>query len=149
MHKEQGLNTSMSNMIRKIISEQTIKNQNELSATLTKVGIEVNQSTLSRALKRMNVTKVDGVYQFPEIISDNSDYFEFLKIISAGDHMLVVKTSPGSASRVAYQIDGAGINGIAGTISGDDAIFVAIADTGHKPSIIQDILQIFKSEKGS
>ena len=113
---------SICELVRQIVKEQTIKNQSELSNALNEKGVTVNQSTLSRTLKKMNVSKVAGVYQMPQIVSANSDYFDFINIISAGQNMLVVKTSPGSASRVAYQIDEAEIKGLAGTISGDDAI---------------------------
>ena len=48
-------------------------------------------------------------------------------IIPAGN-LLVMRTPPGSANLVANAIDAARLDDIAGTIAGDDTIFVALAD---------------------
>ena len=42
--------------------------------------------------------------------------------------MLVLRTPPGSANLVASSLDAAAIEGVAGTIAGDDTIFVALAE---------------------
>ena len=48
-------------------------------------------------------------------------------IVTAGN-LLVLRTPPGSANLVANAIDCARLADIAGTIAGDDTIFVALAD---------------------
>ena len=55
-------------------------------------------------------------------------------IIPAGN-LLVLRTPPGSANLVANALDGAGLEGIAGTIAGDDTIFIAL-DDGTSPEIL-------------
>ncbi len=53
-------------------------------------------------------------------------------IIPAGN-LIVLKTPPGSANLVANALDAAGLEEVAGTLAGDDTIFVAIAD-GTNPN---------------
>ena len=42
--------------------------------------------------------------------------------------MLVIRTPPGSAHLVASAIDHAGLPEVAGTVSGDDTLFLAVRD---------------------
>ena len=60
-------------------------------------------------------------------------------IIPAGN-LLVLKTPPGSANLVANALDAAGLEEVAGTIAGDDTIFVALAD-GVNPHAAASLLQ--------
>ena len=53
-------------------------------------------------------------------------------IIPAGN-LLVLKTPPGSANLVANALDAAGLEEVAGTLAGDDTIFVALTD-GANPT---------------
>jgi transcriptional regulator of arginine metabolism len=52
----------------------------------------------------------------------------------------VVKTPPGSANLVANAIDAAGLDEVAGTIAGDDTIFLALAD-GAVPRTVAEGLR--------
>jgi transcriptional regulator of arginine metabolism len=54
--------------------------------------------------------------------------------------MLVIKTPPGSAHLVASAIDHAGLPEIAGTVSGDDTMFLAVRD-GISPGDLLDQFQ--------
>jgi transcriptional regulator of arginine metabolism len=54
--------------------------------------------------------------------------------------LIVLKTPPGSANLVANALDAAGLEEVAGTLAGDDTIFVAIAD-GTNPHSVADMLQ--------
>ena len=49
--------------------------------------------------------------------------------------LVVIKTPPGSANLVANALDSAEIEGIAGTIAGDDTIFVALSGDGSAASL--------------
>ncbi|MDD2943425.1 MAG: arginine repressor, partial [bacterium] len=50
-------------------------------------------------------------------------------IISAGDSLMVVRTATGAANFLALLIDQAELPGVAGTIAGDDTIFVALSSS--------------------
>src|SRR5690606_22688188 len=85
---------------------------------------------ISRSLAKLNVVKVDGYYQLPAIETvqiESQSNVGAIRILSAGDNMLVVRTGPGSASRFAFIIDNAHIPGVVGTIAGDDTIFLAVS----------------------
>src|SRR3989338_5374110 len=86
--------------------------------------VDCTQATLSRDLNRLGVRKVHGVYSLPE------DKQMGLRIRTAGPHMLVIKTGPGGAMSLAFQIDQQNWEGLAGTLAGDDVVFVALADSG-------------------
>ncbi len=53
---------------------------------------------------------------------------EWVVEIEAAGQLLVLKTPPGSAHLVASAIDHARIPEVAGTVSGDDTLFVALRD---------------------
>ena len=53
---------------------------------------------------------------------------EWVVSIEAAGQLLVLKTPPGSAHLVASAIDHARLPEIAGTVSGDDTLFVALRD---------------------
>ena len=55
-------------------------------------------------------------------------------------NLLVLKTPPGSANLVANALDAAGLEEVAGTMAGDDTIFVALAD-GANPGAVAAMLQ--------
>jgi transcriptional regulator of arginine metabolism len=60
-------------------------------------------------------------------------------IIPAGN-LVVLKTPPGSANLVANALDAAGLQEVAGTIAGDDTIFLALVD-GAVPGAVAEGLR--------
>lgn len=107
-----------------------------LLEALEKIGVHSNQATLSRDLNRLGVSKVQGVYQLPG--AHNS-----VQIIPAGPNLLVLKTLPGRASALAAEIDAAGLEGLAGTVAGDDTIFLATLNLKTQNYIQKSLLERF------
>lgn len=60
----------------------------------------------------------------------------FLSVAYSGN-MGVMKTRPGYASSIAYNIDNGGIEQILGTISGNDTIFIAFKEPYDKDEMTQ------------
>jgi transcriptional regulator of arginine metabolism len=56
--------------------------------------------------------------------------------------MGVIKTRPGYASSIAYNIDNSHIDEIIGTIAGDDTIFIVIKDGTHPNEIMESLGEI-------
>ena len=50
--------------------------------------------------------------------------------------MAVIKTRPGYASSIAYNIDNAGFQEVIGTIAGDDTIFMVIREGTQEEDVI-------------
>ena len=127
--------------LRMIISSQELGSQDELLDALKKEGFQLTQATLSRDLKQLKVAKAasmrgnyvyvlpnDTMYKrvtTPHSAREMMQVPGFLSIHFSGN-MGVIKTRPGYASSIAWNIDNSDIPVILGTIAGDDTIFIAI-----------------------
>ena len=129
--------------IKMIISSKEIGSQEELLQELTKEGFRLTQATLSRDLKQLKVAKaasMNGNYVY--VLPNNTMYKRMTKQQSASEMMMyngfvsiefsanlaVVKTRPGYASRLAYDIDMHNCYEILGTIAGDDTILLVVRE---------------------
>jgi len=123
--KEQRLRT-----ISHIISNEIIRNQDDLIRSLAKKGLFFTQATLSRDMKELKIIKKHDenkryVYSLPEPPSEKQETndSEQFKIEFSGN-LAVVKTRPGYAMAIAAEIDKHNPREIAGTIAGDDTILI-------------------------
>lgn len=119
--------------ILEILTSRRIHTQDELLVALNEKGINVTQATLSRDVKDMGAYKVsdpsgETYYKIPEN-RQQSHYSGSVKSIEVSDQLCVIHCKPGYASALASMIDGSSIQGVLGTIAGDDTIFVALK--GH------------------
>ncbi len=130
-------------MIRMIISSREIGSQDDLLRALAAEGICVTQATLSRDLKLLKVSKVISDTGHPVYILPNNAMYRRVKdhmplqemIVNNGfvslrfsGNLGVIKTRPGYASSIAYDIDNADIPQIIGTIAGDDTILIVVEE---------------------
>lgn len=122
------------NVLKKILESGKNSTQEEIREMLEAKGFDVNQSTISRDLKKLGSIKgTDKKGRTTYRLSDNSNETSFLAQsmtdlileITHNDSLIVIQTTPGSASLVARQLDLNRPAGILGTIAGDDTIFVA------------------------
>lgn len=114
--------------ILEIIRNQSVARQTELVALLQGRGIAATQSSVSRDLKQLGISKLDQGYAQPETPAADrlAGIDDFVRDIqTAGVTLTVVKTAIGAAQRVAVYLDRSGWPEIVGTLSGDDTIFVA------------------------
>ena len=134
--------------LRLIISSQQLGSQEELLNALQREGFQLTQATLSRDLKQLKVAKAatmsgNYVYVLPnesmyKRVSNPTSAREMMQIpgfisISYSGNMGVIKTRPGYASAIAWNIDRGDLPQILGTIAGDDNIFVVIKEgISHK-----------------
>jgi len=127
--------------IAAIIRTAPVASQEEVGAKLIGQGFAVTQATVSRDLDQLGAVKVKRggllIYSLPGEIAE-SDWSasrlkrilgEFVISVEAAGTLLVVRTPPGSAHLVGSAIDQARPPEIAGTVSGDDTLFVAVRDT--------------------
>ncbi len=122
-------------LIAKLIEENIISTQEELLAMLLDAGVNVTQATVSRDIKEMHIVKhpaPTGEYKYclpasaPE---ENSGKYMSILIGSAvgtdvAMNTLVVKCHVGTAQAACAALDSMGLQGVAGTLAGDDTIFV-------------------------
>jgi transcriptional regulator of arginine metabolism len=129
--------------LRLIISSQQLGSQDELLNALQKEGFKLTQATLSRDLKQLKVAKAASmsgnyVYVLPnetmyKRVSTPNSIREMMKVpgfisINFSGNMGIIKTRPGYASSIAWNIDNSDIPEIIGTIAGDDTIFIVIKE---------------------
>ena len=129
--------------LRLIISSQQLGSQDELLTALQKEGFKLTQATLSRDLKQLKVAKAASmsgnyVYVLPnetmyKRVSTPNSIREMMKVpgfisINFSGNMGIIKTRPGYASSIAWNIDNSDIPEILGTIAGDDTIFIVIKE---------------------
>ena len=126
--------------IAEIVRDEIVSSQEEVTARLKARGFDVTQATVSRDLDQMGAVKAKrgGVlrYALPDQAGD-SDWAgsrlekivsEWVVSVEAAGNLLVLRTPPGSAHLVGLAIDQARLGEVAGTICGDDTLFVALKD---------------------
>lgn len=125
--------------IREVIQNQSIGSQDELLKVLVTHGFAVTQATLSRDLKQMQIAKIatrEGGYMYvmpdvaasvktkvaPHIIPPKT--VAGVVSIECSQVLIVIRTKPGYASSIAYDIDMSGLPEVMGTLAGDDTVLV-------------------------
>ena len=138
-------------ILRMLISSKEISSQRELLQQLAKENVEVTQATLSRDLKQLKVAKaasMNGHYVY--VLPNETMYKRVHTPLRATEMMAVpgfqsinfsgtlgvIRTRPGYASSIAYNIDNSEIPEILGTIAGDDTIFIVIREGTDHNAII-------------
>ncbi|MBP5314130.1 MAG: ArgR family transcriptional regulator [Eggerthellaceae bacterium] len=115
-------------MIRKVVSENPIKTQKDLVSYLEKAGFPCTQTMISRDIEDLGLIKAqNGCYTLPEWERLRRMVYEFVEDATCAGHMVVVKTFAGSAGGVCAAIDDACLEGVLGSVAGDDTIFCVAA----------------------
>ena len=125
--------------ILKLVEERHLATQAELAEALRGAGIDTVQATVSRDIAQLGLVKVRNgngklVYALPG--AADLRHIEELatamrrwsgSMTSAGQ-LLVITTPNGLAAPLADAIDQAGLADVAGTVAGENTIFVAARD---------------------
>ena len=136
--------------ILELVRERAISTQGELVETLRGDGYDVVQTTVSRDVHELGLVKVRApsgrlVYAAPG--AGDADRLRAIAPamrryavgVEASGSLVVVTTPAGYASALAQAIDEGTHPGIAGTIAGDNTIFVA-AREGTSAAALRDEL---------
>jgi transcriptional regulator of arginine metabolism len=134
-----------------LLESKGIGTQNGLLAELRRVGERVTQGTLSRDLREMGVTKwvdAEGLQRYvlpaslntlPRAVNLEREFLNFVLGFKHTGNLLLVKTTPGTASAVASTLDHLSWEEILGTVAGDDTILVVL----RKAEDVQAVLKRF------
>jgi transcriptional regulator of arginine metabolism len=150
MHTDQHREARRTAIVR-LLRSSSVRRQQELVRLLKREGHAVTQSSVSRDLRELGVLKHSEGYVLPdkaELAARTQDKFsavaQFVREVrTAGPSITVVKTTIGSASSVAAAIDKAGWDDVAGTVSGDDTIFIATADSRAQSRVLDELRDAF------
>ncbi|MGG7176109.1 arginine repressor [Clostridium paraputrificum] len=123
--------------ILEIIGQKDIETQEELADALKGAGFDVTQATVSRDIKNLKLIKMqshNGRYRYAAPKAEENNISDKLTNVLSSltvsveniDKMVVVKTVAAGAAPVAEAIDGFAFSDIAGTIAGENTIFIML-----------------------
>jgi transcriptional regulator of arginine metabolism len=131
-------------IILEIIEHEPIVSQEQLRKRLRGRGVEATQATLSRDIKELGLVKAaaDGSYRRAADAVHAVDHEErdaavrraveeFLRRAEAVQNLMVLRTDPGQAQILGLAIDRAELEGVAGTLAGDDTVLVVTRASRH------------------
>jgi len=142
-------------VILEIIKERDIETQGQLMLALAERGVKSTQATLSRDIKDLRLIKEqgpDGKYRYSQAETKEADasaeklrriFKDSLLSYDIAQNLLVIKTLPGLAHGACSAIDGMKIQGIVGTIAGDDTAFIAMRDNEAATGLYHELEEIF------
>lgn len=126
--------------ISRLIGEHEITSQPQLIEFLADSGIEATQATVSRDLDEIGAVKVrvpsgSTVYAIPEYEPDRrapADHLrrvlgEWVAEVAVSGNLVVLRTPPGCAHVVASALDRSRVDGLLGTVAGDDTLLCVSA----------------------
>jgi transcriptional regulator of arginine metabolism len=118
-----------------IIAREQVGDQHALQAHLSRRGISLTQSALSRRLRKLRVQKRDGRYVKPDPAPAAPAY----TLAAVPPNLVVLRTAPGFAQALALAVDRASPPGFAGSVAGDDTVFFAAASPDLLGSLLEAI----------
>ena len=141
-------------VILEIISTKTIETQNQLMQELETRGIHTTQATLSRDIRDMHLTKEvtpNGGYRYVASRREAGDHLQRLQKIfresvvsyDVAQNLFVLRTLPGLASAACSALDAIEVEGLVGTLAGDDTAFIAMRDNAAALALYDEIQHLF------
>jgi transcriptional regulator of arginine metabolism len=144
--------------IAELLRQAPIGSQEEVTERLSQAGFVVTQATVSRDLEQLGAVKVKRGgslrYRLPEEVGD-TDWAaarlgrilaEWVQSIEPTGNLLVMRTPPGSAHLVGLALDQAKLPEIAGTICGDDTLFVAVRDPRDTGAVAERLRKLSRDQ---
>ena len=138
--------------IIEIIENRAIETQEELAEALKAEGYEVTQSTVSRDIRQLKLTKVtssEGKQRYSVVHKEKADLGDrYIRVFREGfvsmeeaQNILVIRTVSGMAMAVAAAIDAMQFPEVVGCIAGDDTIMAAIKTVEDTYGIMEKLRQ--------
>jgi transcriptional regulator of arginine metabolism len=135
-----------------LIREKEIGTQEELAAGLNDAGLDVTQATVSRDIKELGLIKVTvGSGQQKYVAMERSGevasgrlmkvFTEAVIQVDVAMNLVIIKSLPGMAQACASALDSMQLAEVAGSIAGDDTVFVAARspeDAGKISNILNE-----------
>ncbi len=142
-------------VIMEIINERDIETQNQLMDALAERGVKSTQATLSRDIRDMRLVKElgpKGNYRYVAAAKQETPdldvrlkkiFKESLVSYDVAQNIVVLKTLPGLANGACSALDGMDIEGLVGTLAGDDTAFLAMKDNASANTLYKEIESLF------
>lgn len=144
------------NRIKEIISSRIVCKQEELAQILNEEGYFVTQATVSRDIKELGLIKVKDAetkkskYSLPKLKPAHEVTDEkvltllktFIISVEAAKNLIVVKTLSGNGSACGMAIDKLVIDGVVGSIAGDDTLLIVTHDDESANNVVEYIKEL-------
>jgi transcriptional regulator of arginine metabolism len=138
--------------LNRLLSKGISGNQAQLVRALGKQGVHTTQSSVSRALKKINAVKGrDGsgnaVYALAPAepgLKEVGFFDSLVNRIAENGYQIVIQTRPGTANTVAKFIDDHGFDQVLGSVAGDDTIIIVPADVSCIRQTVRKITAYMK-----
>lgn len=121
--------------ILELIKKYNIGRQEQLVSYLNAEGYNVTQATISRDIHELKLKKIkdNGTFRYVQTLREPGDdpdktsviFKQSVQSIQSSGNLIVIKTLAGSANAVCTIIDGFKVEGVLGSVAGDDCIFIA------------------------
>lgn len=143
--------SKMSDDLKKLLIEGSASTQEGIKQYLTQLGYEVNQAKISRLLRKLGAVKVSNEYgqvvyclpKEPAPPQAKSLLSNLVIDIECNESLIVIHTSPGSASLFGRVIDHNLLKlNVLGTVAGDDTIIVVPKSAKLIQHVLADIKEL-------
>ena len=133
-----------------LVDRHAINSQEDLRQRLRTLGFTVTQATLSRDIRDLALVKhsADGAYHRPggDVASPvlaaarlQHAVTEYLAGIDRALQLVVLKTGVGQAQPLAIAIAATSLDGVVGTIAGDDTVLVVCRDAAQATRVARQL----------
>lgn len=142
-------------VIARLLEEGIVSSQTQLVELLAGEGVSATQATVSRDLEELGAITVripggEKALALPELPAQQVvpvDHLrrvlgEWVVEIAPAGPLAVIRTPPGCAHVVASALDRAGLDGVVGTVAGDDTIMIAVADEVGVAAVTQSLAEL-------
>ncbi len=148
------MKTNRQEKIIQLITENSIETQEEILTYLREHGYDVTQATVSRDIKQLKLIKTqtnDGRYKYAVSTTNSKEnisskfvslFSETVTGIDFANNLVVVKCYVGMANAACAALDAMKFDGIVGTLSGDDTIFIAMRSEEHAKELTAELKKI-------
>ena len=143
-------------LIIKLISENPVETQGQLTGCLIEKGFDVTQATVSRDIKELRLVKhpaSGGQYKYSLASGSDEKYMKYSAIFTQSvtysdyaQNICMLKCHPGTAQAACAAIDALEISEVLGTIAGDDTIFILCRTERAAQNTKREIDSLFKTK---
>jgi transcriptional regulator of arginine metabolism len=147
--------------IQRLVREVPVRSQQDLQRLLRRRGFTVAQPTLSRDLRELGLAKTAAGYALPAEAAPSPEkaaaarterleraLVEYALVVRTAASLVVLRTPPAAAHPLARALDEADLEGVMGTIAGDDTIFLATRSAAEAESLARRLLRPLASAGG-
>jgi arginine repressor len=144
--------------ILEIIDNHDVETQDQLSEILGSMGFEVTQATISRDIKELKLVKVQGesgAYKYAVAGKGQLGKLDVFKrvfretvvSVEQAASLVVVRTMTGSANAAAEAVDEMDMPEVAGSLAGDNTIFIAVKQEGMQKRVVEELGKMMRPKR--